>query len=201
MSEFQSAATIEDLSSLDEAEMLEGYQAGYKGEAEPGNDRSRSYYHGWRNGMVDSKRLVATPEQLDLARVIVETGYLKTKGFDHTLLHIRVGMEQDHESNTTCLQVKVTPLKVKKVANHYEKTNGSRVKFDALLKPVLSGSDFVPECSLHCNEEDLEAGCTLAVDAFRAQAAMALERATKLNAAVQGAQTQIVKTGHLKAQH
>jgi hypothetical protein len=201
MSEFQSAATIEDLSSLDETEMLEGYQAGYKGEAEPGSDRSRSYYHGWRNGMVDSKRLVATPEQLHLARVVVETGYLKTKGFDYTLLHIRVGLQQDQESNATYIQVKVSPMKAKKAADHYEKTTGVRVKFDALLKPVLIGNYLPSEYMLQCLEEDMEEGCKLVVEAFKAQSAIELEQAAKLNAAIQGAQTQIVKAGHLKAQH
>lgn len=200
MSEFQSAATIEDLSSLDEAEMLEGYQAGYKGEAEPGSDRSRSYYHGWRNGMVDSKRLDATPEQLNLAREVVQSGYLKVKGFDHTILHIRVGLEQDQESDTPCLQVKVMPLKVKKASDHYEKTNGGRVKFDTLLKPILI-ADPLPNYMLQCHEEDMEEGCKLVVEAYRARAAIALEQAAKINAAVQGAQTQIVHSGHLKAQH
>lgn len=151
--------------------------------------------------MVDSKRLDATPEQLNLAREIVQSGYLKVKGFDHTILYIRVGMEQDRENNTTCIQVKITSLKVKKASDHYEKTNGGRVKFDTLLKPALIGNDLLPEYMLQCNEEDMEEGCKLAVEAFRARAAMALERAAKLNAAVQGAQTQIVKSGHLKAQH
>lgn len=198
MGEFLSAATVEDLSSLDEAEMLEGYQSGYKGEAEPGSDRSRSFYHGWRNGMVDSKRLVATPEQLNLAREVVQSGYLKVKGFDHTILHIRVGLEQDQESGSTCLQVKVTPLKVKKASDHYEKTNGSRVKFDTLLKPILI-ADPLPNYMLQCHEEDMDEGCKLVVDAYRARAAVALEQAEKINAAVQGAHTQIIKSGHLKA--
>jgi hypothetical protein len=79
MSEFQTAETIEDLSSLDEADIMAGYNSGYKGDAEPGSDRSRSFYHGWKNGMVDSKRLVITPEQQRLAREIVQTGYLKNK--------------------------------------------------------------------------------------------------------------------------
>lgn len=201
MGEFLSAATVEDLSSLDEAEMLEGYQSGYKGEAEPGSDRSRSFYHGWRNGMVDSKRLVATPEQLNLAREVVQSGYLKVKGFDHTILHIRVGLQQDRESNSTCLQVKVTPLKAKKAADYYEITNGVRVNFDTLLKPILIGNYLPSEYVLHCHEEDMDEGCKLVVEALKAQSAMELEQAAKLNAAVQGAQTQIFHSGHLKAQH
>ena len=45
--------TIADLETLDETEILEGYWDGRKNEPEPGNNRSRSYWHGWRNGMLD----------------------------------------------------------------------------------------------------------------------------------------------------
>jgi hypothetical protein len=48
--------TLEDLFSLDETEILDGYWDGRDGEPEPKGNRSRAYWHGWRNGMVDSKR-------------------------------------------------------------------------------------------------------------------------------------------------
>lgn len=34
-----------------------GYRAGLDGTPEPGSDKSKSYWHGWRNGMMDKGRL------------------------------------------------------------------------------------------------------------------------------------------------
>lgn len=76
MSEFQTEGTIIELHSMDDDEILSGYWSGYKGEPEPGSDKSNSFYHGWCNGMVDSKRMEPTQRQMLLAREIVETGYL-----------------------------------------------------------------------------------------------------------------------------
>lgn len=45
--------TLAELAELDESEILEGYRDGYDGEPEPGDNRSLSYWHGWRNGAVD----------------------------------------------------------------------------------------------------------------------------------------------------
>lgn len=45
--------TAVQLAQLDDAEVLEGYQDGLSGEAEPGDNRSLSYWHGWRNGTAD----------------------------------------------------------------------------------------------------------------------------------------------------
>lgn len=117
----------------------------------------------------------------------------KPEDYSHTLLHIRAGLETDRESNTACLQVMVTPLKVKKASSYYEKPSGRRVKFDTLLKPVLSGNDLLPEYMLQCTEEDMEEGCKLVVEAFRARAAVVAERANQLNAAAQAAPNQIVR--------
>ena len=41
------------LEALDPDEILEGYYDGRGGEQEPGNNRSFSYWHGWRNGRAD----------------------------------------------------------------------------------------------------------------------------------------------------
>lgn len=42
-----------DLAELNEADLLEGYRDGRAGEPEPKGNRSKSYWHGWRNGAVD----------------------------------------------------------------------------------------------------------------------------------------------------
>ena len=41
------------LDDLNDAELIEGYHDGRANEGEPGDNRSFSYWHGWRNGMVD----------------------------------------------------------------------------------------------------------------------------------------------------
>jgi hypothetical protein len=45
--------TLDDLNSLDSDEMVEGYLDGFNGDPEPKGNRSRSYWHGWRNGASD----------------------------------------------------------------------------------------------------------------------------------------------------
>ena len=53
MSEFTPVSTVAELSLLDDQEMVEGYLSGLDGTAEPGSDKSKSFWHGWRNGMSD----------------------------------------------------------------------------------------------------------------------------------------------------
>ncbi|MDR3620483.1 MAG: hypothetical protein P4L85_14120 [Paludisphaera borealis] len=64
------------LDELNEAELREGYQDGYDGESEPGNNRSFSYWHGWRNGAVDGGHRSGDEAQMALARDVIDTGYL-----------------------------------------------------------------------------------------------------------------------------
>lgn len=45
--------TKADLETLNSDEILEGYRDGYWGDLKCGDNRSRSYWHGWRNGRVD----------------------------------------------------------------------------------------------------------------------------------------------------
>lgn len=65
MAEFNPVRTVDDFRTLDEGEVMEGYLDGFHGEAAPNSSRSRSYWHGWRNGMVDSAR--RPPDQAHLA--------------------------------------------------------------------------------------------------------------------------------------
>lgn len=68
MNEFRPVRRLEDLVTLDDEEVLDGYRDGLRGEPEPGNNRSRSYWHGWRNGAVDSGRRRSDDAQRELAR-------------------------------------------------------------------------------------------------------------------------------------
>lgn len=64
--------TFAELDTLDDDEILEGYRDGFAGEAEPGNNRSKSYWHGWRNGAIDKGYLKPDAESFALAREYVE---------------------------------------------------------------------------------------------------------------------------------
>jgi hypothetical protein len=66
--------TAKQLDDLDEKEVVEGYCDGLNGEREPGNNRSFSYWHGWRNGRTDRG---GKPDdaQVELAHDVVRSGY------------------------------------------------------------------------------------------------------------------------------
>ena len=53
MSEFTPVSKVEELSLLDEKEVVDGYISGFSGSSEPVSDKSKSFWHGWRNGMSD----------------------------------------------------------------------------------------------------------------------------------------------------
>ena len=58
MSEFMPVATLTDLNDLNTDEIVEGYRAGSHMLDEPGSDKSRSFWHGWRNAQMDYGRLM-----------------------------------------------------------------------------------------------------------------------------------------------
>lgn len=58
MAEFKPVVTVADFKTLDEGEVLEGYLDGFSGGPAPGSSHSRSYWHGWRNGAIESERHV-----------------------------------------------------------------------------------------------------------------------------------------------
>lgn len=50
---FQPVRTLAELDTLDEEQMMEGYLEARPGDPEPGPNRGKSYWHGWRNRMMD----------------------------------------------------------------------------------------------------------------------------------------------------
>lgn len=50
---FAPVVTLDDLDSLDDEEMLQGYLSAERGDPEPGPNRGRAYWHGWRCRMMD----------------------------------------------------------------------------------------------------------------------------------------------------
>lgn len=76
MSEYQPVRTMAELGLLDSDEIVEGYRAGLDapfGTPEPGSDKSRSYWHGWRNARVDRGFAAHDGAQRQLAREYVGT--------------------------------------------------------------------------------------------------------------------------------
>ena len=71
MSEFKPISTLEDLNLQDTDELLAGYHAGLENLAEPGSDKSRAYWHGWRNGRTDRGVTPVDTSQAELARRFV----------------------------------------------------------------------------------------------------------------------------------
>lgn len=50
---FQPVTTLDDLDSLDDAQIIEGYASAERGDPEPGPNRGRAFWHGWRCRMMD----------------------------------------------------------------------------------------------------------------------------------------------------
>lgn len=74
MSGFVPVRTLEDLTNLDSGEVEEGYWDGRAGEPEPGNNRSRSYWHGWKNGAGDGGHREFDEHQRALAHEFCAAG-------------------------------------------------------------------------------------------------------------------------------
>lgn len=68
MSEFRPVETKSDLEQLDDDEILAGYRAGLSDPQEPGSDKSRAYWHGWRNAQIDRGRIPVDASAYRLAR-------------------------------------------------------------------------------------------------------------------------------------
>lgn len=66
------------LDALDDAEVREGYFDGRAGDPEPGDNRSLSYWHGWRNGRIDGGHDKSDAASQALAKDAIESGWLKS---------------------------------------------------------------------------------------------------------------------------
>lgn len=52
-SRFEPVATLEELDALDGAEILDGYTSTERDDPEPGPNRGKAFWHGWRCRMMD----------------------------------------------------------------------------------------------------------------------------------------------------
>jgi hypothetical protein len=65
---FQPVRTLSDLATLNDDDILEGYRSAERGDPEPGENRGRSFWHGWRNRMIDLGEIPADEASGQLAR-------------------------------------------------------------------------------------------------------------------------------------
>jgi hypothetical protein len=68
---FAPVSTLTDLESLDSDQVMEGYRSAERGDPEPGPNRGRSFWHGWRNRMMDMGAMDHDEAARDLAREYV----------------------------------------------------------------------------------------------------------------------------------
>jgi hypothetical protein len=74
---FDPVATVADLKTLDQDQIAEGYVSTKRGDPEPGENRGRSFWHGWRNRMMDFGEIPIDNAARMLVRECVQSGYLR----------------------------------------------------------------------------------------------------------------------------
>ena len=82
MSNFKLVRTLDDLATLNEDEIIEGYLSSGRGDPEPGKNRGRAFWHGWRNRMIDLGELPSDDASAVLAHAYVESMKPSEKGTD-----------------------------------------------------------------------------------------------------------------------
>ncbi len=70
---FKPVETLEDLNSLNPDEILEGHLSAERGDPEPGPNRGRSYWHGWRTRMMDLRELPIDETHRKLVREVFQS--------------------------------------------------------------------------------------------------------------------------------
>lgn len=65
---FEPVRTKVDLDTLDSADIVEGYMSASRGDPEPGLNRGRAFWHGWRNRMIDLGQLPTDAASQQLVR-------------------------------------------------------------------------------------------------------------------------------------
>lgn len=71
---FAPVRTKADLDTLDHDEIVAGYTETKRGDPEPGPNRGRAYWHGWRNAMIDFGEIPKDDAARDLARELWPQG-------------------------------------------------------------------------------------------------------------------------------
>ena len=69
---FEPVSTLAELDALNEDKILEGYQSAEAGDPEPGANRGKAFWHGWRNRMIDIGAIPHDAESVRLVREFVK---------------------------------------------------------------------------------------------------------------------------------
>jgi hypothetical protein len=69
---FAPVTTFDDLDGLDHDQVVEGYMSAERGDPEPGPNRGRSYWHGWRCRMMDYGEIEIDDGHRNLVREYLE---------------------------------------------------------------------------------------------------------------------------------
>ena len=72
MSAFEPVQTKADLDQLCLDDIVDGYLSAERGDPEPGPNRGRAFWHGWRNRMIDLHELPHDEASRQLAHEIAE---------------------------------------------------------------------------------------------------------------------------------
>lgn len=71
---FERVRTKADLESLSQQDIFDGYLSAERGDPEPGENRGRAYWHGWRNRMIDYGELPVDEASIALVKELALGG-------------------------------------------------------------------------------------------------------------------------------
>ncbi len=74
MQSFAPPLTVAELDQLDATEIVEGYRSAEVGDPEPGPNRGRAFWFGWRNRMMDIGVIPIDEAHRRLCRELVKRG-------------------------------------------------------------------------------------------------------------------------------
>ena len=82
---FAPVRTVVDLETLDQDEITAGFMDGYRDPdaPEPGPNRGRGYWHGWRCAMMDLGKIEIDDAHHRFVHEMVATGYLERSVAEH----------------------------------------------------------------------------------------------------------------------
>ena len=72
MTRFEPVKTKSELDALDQAEIVEGYRSAEAGDPEPGENRGRAFWWGWRCRQMDRGLIEITADHMALTRECVK---------------------------------------------------------------------------------------------------------------------------------
>jgi hypothetical protein len=74
---FETVKTLADLDSLDIDEVVEGHLSAERGDPEPGPNRGRAFWHGWRTRMMDLGEIEIDDDHRRLVKAYVVRDRIK----------------------------------------------------------------------------------------------------------------------------